>query len=82
MSVYSLGSLPFVGVENRYDDLSLMKFENRITQLTNEAAENAAQLVLTQLSERLSFSKHQSKLDEEMDCLQFGICTYQNRAKK
>ena len=82
MSVYSLGSLPFVGVENRYDDLSLMKFENRITQLTNEAAENAAQLVLTQLSERLNLTKHQSKIDEEMECLQFGICSYQSQPQK
>ena len=40
-------------------------------------AENAARLVLSQLSERLSFSKHPSNNDEEMECLQFGICSYQ-----
>ena len=54
-----------------------MSCGNRFAQLTTEAAENAAQLVLTQLSERLNFSKHQSKIDEEMECLQFGICSYQ-----
>jgi len=54
-----------------------MSYENRFAQQTTEAAENAAQLVLTQLSERLNFSKHHSKIDEEMECLQFGICSYQ-----
>tara|TARA_Y100001968_G_scaffold319943_1_gene352212 strand:- start:196 stop:369 length:174 start_codon:yes stop_codon:yes gene_type:complete len=54
-----------------------MSYGNRIAQLTTEAAENAARLVLTQLSERLNFSKHQSKSDADMECLQFGICSYQ-----
>ncbi len=59
-----------------------MSYLNRFAQLTTEAAENAAQLVLTQLSQRLSFSKHQSKTDEEMECLQFGICSYQPNPQK
>ena len=54
-----------------------MSYGNRFAQLTSEAAENAAQLVLNQLSERLNFSKNQSKIDEEMECLQFGLCSYQ-----
>ncbi len=54
-----------------------MSYGNRFAQLTTEAAENAARLVLNQLNERLSFSKHQSSNDEEMECLQFGICSYQ-----
>ena len=56
-----------------------MSYGNRIGQLTTEAAENAARLVLTQLSERLNFSKNQSKNDEELECLQFGICSYQHQ---
>ena len=59
-----------------------MSLENRFAQLTTEAAENAARLVLTQLSERLIFSKPQSNIDEEMECLQFGICSYQPQAKR
>ena len=58
-----------------------MSYVNRFAQLTTEAAENAAHLVLTQLSERLNFSKHQSESDEEMECLQFGICSYQPLSK-
>ena len=54
-----------------------MSFANRFTQLTSEGAENAARLVLSQLSERLDFYKQQSKTDEDMECLQFGICSYQ-----
>ena len=54
-----------------------MSYGNRFAQLTTEAAENAAHLVLSQLSERLNFSKRQSESDEEMECLQFGICSYQ-----
>ena len=54
-----------------------MSLRNRLAQLTTEAAENAAQLVLSQLSERLSYSKNPSNNDEEMECLQFGICSYQ-----
>ena len=52
---------------------------NRFFQLTTEAAEKAAQLVIEQLSERLCISKQQTKVDNEMDCLQFGICSYQNQ---
>ena len=59
-----------------------MSYRKSFTQLTNEAAENAARNVLTQLSERLNFSKHQSKIDEEMECLQFGICAYQAQPQK
>ena len=59
-----------------------MSYGNRFAQLTTEAAENAAHLVLTQLSERLNFSKHQSERDEEMECLQFGICSYQPQSQK
>ena len=54
-----------------------MPYGNRFAQLTTEAAENAARLVLSQLSERINFTNHQSKIDDEMDCLQFGICSYQ-----
>ena len=54
-----------------------MSYANRFLQLTTEAAENAAQLVISQLSERINFYRHQSKIDEEMECLQFGICSYQ-----
>ncbi len=54
-----------------------MLYGNRFIQLSSDAAENAGQLVLNQLSERLSFYKYQSRIDEEMECLQFGICSYQ-----
>ena len=59
-----------------------MSYGNRFAQLTTEAAENAARLVLNQLSERLNFSKHQSKTDQEMECLQFGICSYQPQPQR
>ncbi len=59
-----------------------MSYENRFIQLTTEAAENAARLVLSQLSKRISFSKHQSNNDEEMECLQFGICSYQPQPQR
>ena len=59
-----------------------MSYGNRFAQLTTEAAENAARLVLSQLSERLSFSKLPSIKDEEMECLQFGICSYQTQPQK
>ena len=59
-----------------------MSYVDRFAQLTTEAAENAAHLVLTQLSERLNFSKHQSESDEEMECLQFGICSYQPQSQR
>ena len=55
---------------------------NRFAQLTTEAAENAARLVLSQLTERLNFSQHQSSNDEEMECLQFGICSYQAQPQR
>ena len=56
-----------------------MSYGNRFAQLTTEAAENAARLVLAQLSERLNFSKPKSENNEEMECLQFGICSYQSQ---
>mgnify|MGYP001174457984 CR=1 FL=1 len=59
-----------------------MSYGNRFAQLTIEEAENAAQLVLSKLSERLNFYKHQLKRDEEMECLQFGICSYQAQPQK
>ena len=59
-----------------------MSYVNRFAQLTTEAAENAAHLVLSQLSERLNFSKRQSESDEEMECLQFGICSYQPQSQR
>ena len=59
-----------------------MSYGNRFNQLTTEAAENAARLVLSQLSERLNFSKLPLKRDEEMECLQFGICSYQAQPKR
>tara|TARA_Y100001968_G_scaffold320677_1_gene353957 strand:+ start:406 stop:606 length:201 start_codon:yes stop_codon:yes gene_type:complete len=51
-------------------------------QLTTEAAENAARLVLIQLSERLNFPNHKIKSDKEMECLQFGICSYETQAQR
>ena len=59
-----------------------MYYGNRFVQLTAEAAEKAAQLVLEQLSERLCISKQQTKIDNEMECLQFGICSYKNAQEK
>ena len=59
-----------------------MSYGNRFAQLTTEAAENAARLVLSQLSERLNFSKIRSSNDEEMECLQFGICSYQAQPER
>ena len=59
-----------------------MSYENRFAQLTTEAAENAARLVLNQLSERLNLYNHQSENDEEMECLQFGICAYKAKKQK
>ena len=59
-----------------------MSYGNRFAQLTTEAAEDAARLVLRQLSGRLNFSKHPLKNDEEMECLQFGICSYQAQPQR
>ncbi len=59
-----------------------MSYGNRFAQLTTEAAENAARLVLAQLSERLNFSKLHQKSDEEMECLQFGICSCQPQLQR
>ena len=59
-----------------------MSYGNRFAQLTTEAAENAARLVLSQLSERLSFSKNLSNKDDEMECMQFGICSYQAQPER
>ena len=62
--------------------LDPMSYGKCFAQLTTEAAENAARLVLTQLSERLHFPKNLSKDDDEMECLQFGICSYQHQPKR
>ena len=59
-----------------------MSYGNRFAQLTTEAAENAARLVLSQLSERLNFSKHSSNNDDDLECLQFGICSYQAQPQR
>ena len=59
-----------------------MSYGNRFAQLTTEAAENAARLVISQLSERINLYRHQSKIDDEMECLQFGICTYQPQTNR
>ena len=59
-----------------------MSYGNRFAQLTTEAAESAARLILNQLSERLNFSKLPLKSDEEMECMQFGICSYQAQPQK
>ena len=59
-----------------------MSYGNRFAQLTTEAAENAARLVLSQLSERLILSNHTLNNDEEMECLQFGICSYQAQPQR
>ena len=59
-----------------------MDYGNRFAQLTTEAAENAARLVLNQLTESLNFYKNRSDTDEEMECLQFGICSYQPHTNK
>ena len=83
LSVYSLGIINPIGVEIKCgSSTALMSYGNRFAQLTTEAAENAARLVLTQLSERLYISKHESKIDEEMECLQFGICSYQTQPSR
>jgi hypothetical protein len=59
-----------------------MSYRKRFAHLTTEAAENAARLVINQLSERLSLSKHPLTNDEEMECLQFGICSYQAQPQR
>ena len=59
-----------------------MTYGKSFAQLTTHAAENAARLVLSQLSERLNLSKHSLKSDDEMECLQFGICTYQAQSQR
>ena len=59
-----------------------MSYGNRFAQLTTEAAEKAAQLVLNQLTERICLSKQSSDNDEKMECLQFGICSYQAQPQK
>ena len=50
--------------------------------LTPEAVENAAQLVLDQLSKRLNLYRERPTNDEEMECLQFGICSYQTQPQR
>ena len=59
-----------------------MSYGNRFAQLTTDAAENAARLVLSQLSERLNFSKHPPNKDDEKECLQFVICSYQAQPQR
>lgn len=59
-----------------------MSNRNRFAQLSTEAVENAAHNVLTQLAERLNLSKHQSRNDEELECLQFGICSYEPQPQR
>ena len=59
-----------------------MSYGNRFAQLTTKGAENAARLVLNQLSERLNNSKRQCNIYEDMECLQFGICSYQAQPQK
>ena len=71
-----------MGVDIRKDLRPPMPYGNRFAQLTTEAAEKAARLVLSQLSERLYFSRAQSKTDEDMECLQFGICSYQSQPNR
>ena len=56
-----------------------MSHRNYFAKLSTEAVEKAAQNVLTQLSERLNLSKHHTTTDEELECLQFGICSYQSQ---
>ena len=82
LSVCSLGAITLIGVDMDKVLRPAMSYGNRFTQLTTEAAENAARLVLCQLSERLNFAKQQSKTDEEMECLQFGICSYQPQQQR
>ena len=50
--------------------------------LTPEAVENAARLVLDQLSKRLNLSQESGRDDDEMECLQFGICSYQAQPQR
>ncbi len=50
--------------------------------LSPEDVEKAAKQVLTQLSERLTFSNQNILFDEEMECLQFGICIIPTDSKR
>ena len=59
-----------------------MSNRNRFAQLSTEAVENAARSVLNQLTERLIFSKHQARNDDELECLQFGICSYEPQPQR
>ncbi len=59
-----------------------MSFSKSFTELTTQGADNAARLVLKKLSKRIYFSTRESTSDEEMECLQFGICTYQSQHKR
>ena len=82
MSVYSLGSIPPIGVKINMEPRIPMSYINQFAQLTTQAAENAAKLVLDQLTARLYFYKHPSKIDEDMECLQFGICSYHPKTNR
>jgi hypothetical protein len=59
-----------------------MSYGNLFAQLNTEAVKNVARHVISQLPERLSFSKHPSNNDEDMECLQFGICSYQAQSQR
>ena len=59
-----------------------ISYINRFTKLTTEDAKNFAWHVLCQLSVRLSFSRYPSKNDKDMECLKFGICSYQAQAQR
>ena len=59
-----------------------MSYRKSFTQLSTAAVEKAAQSVLNQLSERLNFSKNQLRNDKELECMQFGICSYQAQPQR
>ena len=59
-----------------------MTYRNPFAQLSNEAVEHAAQNVLSQLTERLNFAKRHTRNDEEIECLQFGICSYEPQPQR
>tara|TARA_B100000579_G_scaffold399518_1_gene380535 strand:+ start:143 stop:331 length:189 start_codon:yes stop_codon:yes gene_type:complete len=59
-----------------------MSYRKRFTQLSTEAVEKAAQSVLNQLSARLNFSKNQLRNDKELECMQFGICSYEAQPQR
>ena len=56
----------------------LISYGNRFAQLTTESARH----VLCQLSKKLSFSKYPLNNYKDMECLKFGICSYQAQPKR